>query len=150
MSLAIKELSRQHRECDDHLSKAEQALVNSEFNAASRQFTLFSLALDQHLQLEEDKLFPAFEKAVGSTTGPTSVMRHEHAEIRQLRDDAALAIRELKAGEALGFIETLNVMLQQHNVKEENILYPMCEQNLPGLNAMLGIGSPCCGACSCG
>jgi iron-sulfur cluster repair protein YtfE (RIC family) len=39
----------------------------------------------------------------------------------------------------------LNVLLQQHNVKEENILYPMLERVL-GAKAE---GSACCGGCTC-
>ena len=30
----------------------------------------------------------------------------------------------------LGQAETLLIMMQQHNMKEENILYPMCDQHL--------------------
>ena len=32
----------------------------------------------------------------------------------------------------LGIAETLLIMMQQHNMKEENVLYPMCDQHLPG------------------
>ena len=28
--------------------------------------------------------------------------------------------------------DTLLIMMQQHNMKEENILYPMCDQHLAG------------------
>ena len=30
----------------------------------------------------------------------------------------------------LGVAETLLIMMQQHNMKEENVLYPMCDQHL--------------------
>ena len=64
------------------------------------------------------------------TQGPTQVMRGEHAEMRatlaQLR--AALASRDLD--EFGGEAETLLIMMQQHNMKEENILYPMCDMRL--------------------
>ncbi len=30
----------------------------------------------------------------------------------------------------LGYAETLLIMMQQHNLKEENVLYPMCDQHL--------------------
>ena len=48
--------------------------------------------------------------------------------LAQLR--AALDSRDLDefAGEA----ETLLIMMQQHNMKEENILYPMCDLRLGG------------------
>ena len=66
------------------------------------------------------------------TQGPTQVMRGEHADMRatlaQLR--AALASHDLD--EFGGEAETLLIMMQQHNMKEENILYPMCDQHLAG------------------
>ena len=31
-----------------------------------------------------------------------------------------------------GIAETLLIMMQQHNTKEENMLYPMCDQHLGG------------------
>jgi iron-sulfur cluster repair protein YtfE (RIC family) len=31
-----------------------------------------------------------------------------------------------------GAAETLLILMQQHNMKEENILYPMCDQALAG------------------
>ena len=34
------------------------------------------------------------------------------------------------ADEYAGNAETLLIMMQQHNMKEENILYPMCDQHL--------------------
>ena len=51
--------------------------------------------------------------------------------------------------QALAALDTLNVLIQQHNIKEENILYPMCGGSIPNLEDVLGMGSTCCGACSC-
>ena len=51
---------------------------------------------------------------------------------------------ETAAGEALaaqdaedyaGNAETLLILTQQHNMKEENVLYPMCDQHLAGETA---------------
>lgn len=117
--------------------------------AAQRNFRLFSEQLNSHFAVEEDKLFPALEKATGMLHGPTVVMRAEHIEIRNLRDEANAAIEAGQADQALAVLDTLNVLIQQHNIKEENILYPMCGGSIPNLEAVLGMGSTCCGACSC-
>lgn len=77
-------------------------------------------------------LFPAFENATGMRQGPTQVMRMEHGQMRALvgQMEAALAARD---GEGYaGAAETLLILMQQHNMKEENILYPMCDQSLAG------------------
>ena len=64
------------------------------------------------------------------TMGPTQVMRMEHQQMRDLLDQAQAAIMAGDAEEYMGQAETLLIMMQQHNMKEENILYPMCDQHL--------------------
>ncbi len=150
MSQAMMQMVKQHRGCDDQLSRCEAALQKSDLASAGRNFRLFSEELEAHFKLEEEKLFPAFEKATGMSSGPTVIMRSEHAEIRRLRDEAYAAIEARQTEQALAAIDTLNVLIQQHNIKEENVLYPMCGGSIPNLEAVLGMGSPCCGACSCG
>ncbi len=62
--------------------------------------------------------------------GPTQVMRGEHVQMRQLLAAAETALAERDADDYMGNAETLLIMMQQHNVKEENVLYPMCDQHL--------------------
>jgi iron-sulfur cluster repair protein YtfE (RIC family) len=141
MSKSVVELVRQHRQCDDELNRCEGALLKADLTLAARHFSLFSEELDAHFSLEENTLFPAFEQATGMMNGPTAVMRSEHAEIRHLRDEVAVAIDTSEPGQALAVIDTLNVLLQQHNVKEENMLYPMCAGQIAHLDSVLGRGS---------
>jgi len=148
MSQAMMNLVKQHVECDDQLNRVEAALHKADMASAGRNFRLFDEQLEQHFRLEEERLFPAFEKATGMTNGPTVVMRGEHAEIRQLRDQAMAQIDNKDIDAALATLDTLNVLIQQHNVKEENILYPMCGGSIPHLMSVLGMGG-CGGACSC-
>ncbi len=148
MSQAMMNLVKQHVECDDQLNRVEAALHKADMASAGRNFRLFDEQLEHHFHLEEECLFLAFEKATGMTNGPTMVMRGEHAEIRQLRDQAMAQIDSKEIAAALATIDTLNVLIQQHNVKEENILYPMCGGSIPNLASLLGMGG-CGGACSC-
>ena len=62
------------------------------------------------------------------TGGPTQVMRHEHAQMRDLIGQMDAAMEQKNADGFGGAAETLLVMMQQHNMKEENILYPMIDQ----------------------
>lgn len=62
--------------------------------------------------------------------GPTQVMRGEHVQMRQLLAAAETALAKRDADDYMGNAETLLIMMQQHNVKEENVLYPMCDQHL--------------------
>jgi hemerythrin-like domain-containing protein len=64
------------------------------------------------------------------TSGPTEVMRGEHRQMRDLlaQMEGALAVRD--SDTFGGAAETLLILMQQHNMKEENILYPMCDNAL--------------------
>ncbi len=149
MSQAMIELVRQHRDCDDRLSLCETALGRKDLETAISAFRLFALELEEHLSLEEDRLFPAFERVTGITTGPTAVMRSEHAEMRELTRETAVALEAGDVTGALAVIDTLNVLIQQHNIKEENVLYPMCAGSIPELAAILGMGAKGSCGCSC-
>ncbi|WMW81711.1 hemerythrin domain-containing protein [Undibacterium cyanobacteriorum] len=148
MSEAMMRLVKQHQECDDQLNRVEAALQKADLASAGRNFRLFNEQLEDHFRLEEERLFPAFEQATGMTEGPTVVMRAEHQEIRALRDQLVAEIEVGELESALASIDTMNVLIQQHNVKEENILYPMCGGSIAHLNKVLGFGG-CGGVCSC-
>ena len=121
-----------HRHCDDLFAEAEQAIGRGDLEAAATAFGRFRSAMLAHFATEEKTLFPTFEAKTGISMGPTQVMRMEHAQMRVLLDEAGEALAAGKVDDCLGQAETLLIMMQQHNMKEENILYPMCDQHLAG------------------
>ena len=123
-------LTDDHRRCDDFCAEAEQALGKSNLAAARAAFEQFHNAMLAHFDCEEKTLFPTFEAKTGMSMGPTQVMRLEHQQMRALLDAAAAALHSGDTDDYLGQAETLLIMMQQHNMKEENILYPMCDQHL--------------------
>lgn len=123
-------MSDDHRRCDDYFAEAEQALGKNNIEAARAAFGHFRTAVLTHFACEEKTLFPTFEAKTGMSMGPTQVMRMEHQQMRALFEDAQAAIESGDTDEYLGIAETLLIMMQQHNMKEENILYPMCDQHL--------------------
>lgn len=127
-----------HRRCDDLFVAVEQALLSKNWELARQTFAQFQGITLQHFEAEETCLFPAFEAQTGMHQGPTQMMRHEHVQLRQLMQTAAQALQAQDADAYAGEAETLLIMLQQHNLKEENILYPMCDQHLsPQASALL-------------
>jgi iron-sulfur cluster repair protein YtfE (RIC family) len=130
MSTILEFLGSDHRACDDLFASAEEAAAKNDWNSARDLFTRFQAAMAHHLAMEEDVLFPAFEARTGMNMGPTQVMRMEHKQMRDLLKDMAAAAAESDAAAYLGLSETLNMLMQQHNLKEENILYPMSDQVL--------------------
>jgi hemerythrin-like domain-containing protein len=124
-------MTEDHRHCDDLFADAEKALPNAGDDATARQaFERFQAAMLAHFDSEEKILFPTFEAKTGMSQGPTQVMRLEHAQMRALLDEAGEMLANGKRDDCLAQFETLLIMMQQHNMKEENILYPMCDQHL--------------------
>jgi iron-sulfur cluster repair protein YtfE (RIC family) len=125
-------LGSDHRACDDLFASAEAAVAQNNWDSARSLFERFQAAMAHHLAMEEEVLFPAFEARTGMSMGPTEVMRSEHAQMRGLLQEMAGAVTNADQNRYLGLSETLNMLMQQHNLKEENMLYPMSDQVLGG------------------
>ena len=130
MSTIVDFLGSDHRACDDLFASAEVAVAQKNWDSARSLFERFQKAMAHHLTMEEDVLFLAFEARTGNSMGPTQVMRMEHEQIRGLLQEMASAVADANHGRYLGLSETLNMLMQQHNLKEENMLYPMSDQVL--------------------
>ncbi len=119
MSSIPEYMTAKHRECDDYFTEAEAAVAKEDWPLALEKWQLFANELAEHLGQEEETLFPQFEEATGMTAGPTQVMRMEHQQMRALVQDLDNALAAKEKDEYLGLSETLMVMMQQHNMKEE-------------------------------
>lgn len=119
-----------HDEVDGLWARVEAAAESGDAERVRSAFDDFDRAQRRHISMEENVLFPAFEEATGMTGGPTQVMRDEHQQMRGLLDQMH---RSLVAGDPQEMMDqgdTLLLLIQQHNQKEEGILYPMAEQAL--------------------
>jgi hemerythrin-like domain-containing protein len=130
MSTILEFMATDHHACDDLFALAEEAAANKNWDSARDLFGKFQAAMAHHLAMEEEVLFPAFEERTGMSAGPTQVMRMEHEQMRALIDDMAAAAEAGNVSAYLGASETLNMLMQQHNIKEENMLYPMADRAL--------------------
>ncbi|MBK1702302.1 hemerythrin domain-containing protein [Thiococcus pfennigii] len=126
-----------HRACDHRLADLEAAVAADEWADAEARLARFEQDLERHLGREEEILFPAIEAANGGTLGPTEVMRREHAQMRALLGEARAAVEGRDQGTGLGLLETLMTLIQLHNVKEEQILYPLADRCLAPQRAAL-------------
>ncbi len=130
MNQVTAPLIAHHKLCDDDFATAEDAARRNDWQGCSAAFTKFRDELEAHFSVEETMLFPAFEQRTGMSAGPTQVMRMEHAQMRGLLEELAEAVKGQDGDTFGGVSETLLVLMQQHNLKEENILYPMCDRSL--------------------
>ncbi|MBS4098715.1 MAG: hemerythrin domain-containing protein [Sulfuricella sp.] len=123
-------MSTDHHRCDDLFAVAEEAADGGDWGDAEKKTEVFLDSMRHHFAMEEEVLFPAFEARTGMTMGPTQVMRMEHQQMRSLFEAMAHAMEKHDKDDFLGQCETLLVLMQQHNLKEEQILYHMADQAL--------------------
>jgi iron-sulfur cluster repair protein YtfE (RIC family) len=130
MTTISKFLSSEHAACDDAFAEAENQVGNKAWPAGAASFASFSAQTLTHFDKEEQVLFPLLDEAMGGSCGPVVVMRAEHERMRDALTKMGEALQRKDADDYLGLSETLLMMLQQHNHKEEFILYPMADARL--------------------
>ncbi|MCK6545097.1 hemerythrin domain-containing protein [Myxococcota bacterium] len=135
MSKSLPHLSQyfsdHHRACDEAWADVETAASKKDLTAARAAWKRFADMTRLHFRWEEDVIFPALDDATGMRgVGPTAVMRHEHRQIRGLLDQLQAAADAGDLSALLDHGDTLLMLIQQHNAKEEGILYPMADRAL--------------------
>ncbi len=123
-------LTQDHRACDEYFSEMENKANDGSLCDGAQAYKKFADATEHHFQMEERVMFPAFEQKTGMTQGPTEMMRMEHQQLRSLIKQLGEAIENDDRTKFFGLTETMMIMLQQHNMKEEQMLYTMAQQHL--------------------
>lgn len=121
-----------HRVCDHLYTDAENALAAKNSDEAKRLFGEFYRATNHHFDMEERELFVTFEKRTGMVGGPTQMMCYEHQQLRAQLETMQKALDNDQYDDFFGIGESMMIMLQQHNMKEEQMLYPMIDRVLGG------------------
>ena len=122
-------LESQHRWVDGRFERFRELLASNQVDGSP--FDEAAKALHRHMYLEEEIIFPEVEAR--GLMGPTQVMAREHGEICRFMN----SIQDLVAGKAppgqiLDSLNAVRNLLEQHNLKEEEILYPSADQLLAG------------------
>jgi len=129
MNTIAGSMSTDHRTCDLTFALAEQAALDNNWNDAETAFDTFRQNIQRHFRMEEEVLFPALLDA-GGPAGPVQVMHMEHAQMNELIELMATAVANRNTQGYGGLSETLLIVMQQHNLKEEQILYPIADRIL--------------------
>ncbi len=120
-------LEREHREIDAGI----QAFLASCENGAPESEPLLRAmdALRRHIYLEEAILFPPLRDA--GLFAPILVMLREHGEIWSTMEDLATQLGVAHGGgPSAERCRTLLAQLEQHNLKEEAVIYPHADTAL--------------------
>jgi len=121
-------MSADHTACDNEFARAEEAVLAGNWDDAENAFNKFRDDMAHHFRMEEEVLFPAISAA--GPSGPVHVMLMEHAQMKELLKQMSEAVTQKNSQSYNGLSETLLIVMQQHNHKEENILYGMADDIL--------------------
>ena len=124
-------MARDHQRCDALFAEFESAAQADDSAGAQALLNAFIVGMSRHFAMEEQGFFPEFEARTGMTQGgPTAVMKEEHAQMRGLLDRMAMAADAGDLDSARSAGETLLILMEQHNMKEEHMLYPLADEVL--------------------
>jgi len=121
-------MTPEHRECDTLFAQAEALVADGDWAQAEKTYIDFANTTLLHFKKEEETIFPIFEEQTGSTQGPTRVMVFEHEQVKGLIGKMAEAIEGKDKDAYLSLAESMMILLQQHNMKEEQMLYAMADR----------------------
>jgi iron-sulfur cluster repair protein YtfE (RIC family) len=125
-------LAWDHDRLDELLKHAMHAATRHNWPECRRALESFRHGLFRHILIEDDILFPVFESKTGMRdVGPTAVMRAEHLEIKQAVEEMMAASRAENLEALERWHANLLGVLVEHNMKEEQVLYPTMDHLLP-------------------
>lgn len=118
-------LSWDHDRLDATLATGLSAAAGGDWARANECVQAFRLGLLRHIDIEEKMLFPAFEERTGMHHGgPTQVMRMEHEGIQECVAGIVSSAGRHDSDDLMRWHANLLGVLVEHNMKEEQILYP--------------------------
>ncbi|MBP7769548.1 MAG: hemerythrin domain-containing protein [Aliarcobacter sp.] len=133
MSTISSFLTADHRACDEEFADLENAVASGDWDLSAEKLNKFITDLLHHFDMEEKVMFPTFEDVTGMTQGPTMIMRMEHDQMRQLLNALQEDLESKNKNHFFGVSESLMMLMQQHNMKEEQMLYTMADTHLAAL-----------------
>ena len=133
MSTISSFLTADHRACDKEFANLENAVASGNWEESAIKLNKFITDLLHHFDMEEKVMFLSFEEVTGMTQGPTMIMKMEHNQMRQLLNDLQEDLEKKDKNHFFGVSESLMMLMQQHNMKEEQMLYAMADSHLGSL-----------------
>jgi hemerythrin-like domain-containing protein len=129
--MTIKDfMTDDHRACDEQFAQLENIVDQGNFDGAKIMWEEFHNHMLKHFEMEEKVMFPQFSASGGGHCDPTQVMIMEHEQMRTIFSQMDEALKNNDKDNFLGASETLLFIIQQHNMKEEQMMYTMADDAL--------------------
>jgi iron-sulfur cluster repair protein YtfE (RIC family) len=137
---SLLEMMEVHRDLFELLAVHRDHVVGLEWDRALEALQRFEDELRSHMTAEETHILPVYEKRVGAVTGGDPQFFYlEHKNILRNLDTAKEELRRLardpksgrrQAHEFLAAESMLLHLLQHHDLREKNVLYPKLDEAL--------------------
>ena len=127
-------LSQEHQVVLEQLQALEAALDRFDPGQVAATLRFFDEQVTLHRRKEEEVLFPALARYIGTEMGPIAVMLHEHREEQARLEEIRVALDAGDTPEARGTLRRAGRqildLLRNHIAKEDNVLFPLAERTL--------------------
>lgn len=114
-------LVHDHRKYDALLEDCELAAGAGEWKEAIALFRELIDDLGLHIRMEEEVLYPMFERKSGDPQGEIAMLREEHEEIERLLRDLMTVIKIQDFDHLLDSLIPLHKAMKEHNAHEETV-----------------------------
>jgi iron-sulfur cluster repair protein YtfE (RIC family) len=132
MNSTDNRLVHEHSLYENLLSRCQDAAEIEDWGAADLALRELVAHLKQHMALEEEVLYPAYEAMAHAPQGPTQALREEHDQIVRLVRDMVRVIKSRDSEHVLECLSHLEYQMIKHHEKEEDIFLPMASHILDG------------------
>ncbi|MEY2340690.1 hemerythrin domain-containing protein [Acidithiobacillus sp. IBUN Pt1247-S3] len=135
MTHAIQDIMQHdHERLDKLLAETEIAVEKGHWQEAETLFQGFRKGIvGAHMTIEEYLLFPAFERWSQDEQHPlTALLRKGHQDLRVFFAEIEDSLQQHDTEEFADLLSTVQIILKQHDAKEESELYPYLDEALPG------------------
>lgn len=118
------------RRLDDILDDVDELAETGDFTGALRRYEDFRAGLKHHIAMEEQILFPLYQKLSLDTEAALAAMYSEHVLIRTLVERVAEALQTGDLPSFARIIENLYAVMDVHDQKEEDVVFPRLDAEL--------------------
>lgn len=128
-----------HRRLEHALEDSVAHVRTGHWQAAAETLGIFRRGIERHMEIEEEVLFPAVEDD-GVETPLTAILRKGHRDLRVFFDELSDALESHDVEEYERIAASIRALLERHDQKEEEELYPAAHERL-GASAAVAVAA---------
>ncbi len=114
-------LIHDHHKYDEMLTECEMAAEMADWKDAVRLFNEFTNDLKLHMQLEDEIIYPLFEKKSADAIDAMTELHEQHEDLVRLLTDLVSVIKNKNIDHFMESLVPLHKIMNEHNQFEEEV-----------------------------